>query len=173
KDAEYGKLSNRSIESMQGEGGATGERKRHPADFALWKSAKAGEPSWESPWGNGRPGWHIECSAMSKKLLGETFDIHGGGLDLIFPHHENEIAQSECCHHKPMVTYWAHNGLLPARTTSGKVGGRGERDQTPDGAAASAAVSPPEAVSGKMSRSNGAGGLAGLLKPPRGRGIRL
>jgi cysteinyl-tRNA synthetase len=170
KDAEYGKLSNRSIESMQGEGGAGGERKRHVADFALWKAAKAGEPSWESPWGNGRPGWHIECSAMSKKLLGETFDIHGGGLDLIFPHHENEIAQSECCHHKPMVTYWAHNGLLRAGTTSGKVGGRSERD----GEAASAAgQAPPEAVSGKMSRSKGAGGLADLIKRQGGERIRF
>jgi cysteinyl-tRNA synthetase len=118
KDPSYGKLSNRSIESLQGEGGAGGERKRHVADFALWKAAKPGEPSWDSPWGAGRPGWHIECSAMSKKLLGETFDIHGGGLDLIFPHHENEIAQSECCHHKPMVTYWAHNGLLRAAKLS-------------------------------------------------------
>ena len=128
KDADYGKLSNRSIDSMQGEGGAGGERKRHVADFALWKAAKPGEPSWDSPWGKGRPGWHIECSAMSKKILGETFDIHGGGLDLVFPHHENEIAQSECCHGKPMVRYWAHNGLLRAGTTSGKVGGRGERE---------------------------------------------
>src|SRR4051812_46664320 len=153
KDAEYGKLSNRSIESMQGDGGATGERKRHPADFALWKAAKAGEPSWESPWGNGRPGWHIECSAMSKKLLGETFDIHGGGLDLIFPHHENEIAQSECCHHKPMVTYWAHNGLLRAGSGSDKIGG---------GDAA-----------GKMSRSKGAGGLADLIKRQGGERIRF
>jgi cysteinyl-tRNA synthetase len=171
KDAEYGKLSNRSIESMQGEGGAGGERKRHVADFALWKAAKPGEPSWESPWGNGRPGWHIECSAMSKKLLGETFDIHGGGLDLIFPHHENEIAQSECCHHKPMVTYWAHNGLLRAGTTSGKVGGRGERE---GGEAASAAgPAPQEAVSGKMSRSKGAGGLADLIKRQGGERIRF
>ncbi len=112
KDPDYGKLSNRSIESLQGEGGAGGERKKHVADFALWKSAKPGEPSWDSPWGPGRPGWHIECSAMSKKLLGDTFDIHGGGLDLVFPHHENEIAQSECCHNSPMVLYWAHNGLL-------------------------------------------------------------
>jgi cysteinyl-tRNA synthetase len=170
KDAEYGKLSNRSIESMQGEGGAGGERKRHVADFALWKAAKAGEPSWKSPWGNGRPGWHIECSAMSKKLLGETFDIHGGGLDLIFPHHENEIAQSECCHHKPMVTYWAHNGLLRAGTTSGKVGGRSERD---GGETASAAGQPAEAVSGKMSRSKGAGGLADLIKRQGGERIRF
>ena len=153
KDAEYGKLSNRSIESMQGEGGAAGERKRHPADFALWKAAKADEPSWQSPWGNGRPGWHIECSAMSKKLLGETFDIHGGGLDLIFPHHENEIAQSECCHHKPMVTYWAHNGLLRAGTGSDKIGG---------GDAA-----------GKMSRSKGAGGLADLIARQGGERIRF
>ena len=153
KDAEYGKLSNRSIESMQGEGGAGGERKRHVADFALWKAAKAGEPSWESPWGAGRPGWHIECSAMSKKLLGETFDIHGGGLDLIFPHHENEIAQSECCHRKPMVTYWAHNGLLRAGTGSDKIGG---------GDAA-----------GKMSRSKGAGGLADLIKRQGGERIRF
>jgi cysteinyl-tRNA synthetase len=170
KDAEYGKLSNRSIESMQGEGGAGGERKRHVADFALWKAAKAGEPSWESPWGKGRPGWHIECSAMSKKLLGETFDIHGGGLDLIFPHHENEIAQSECCHHKPMVTYWAHNGLLRAGTTSGKVGGRSERDA---GEAASVTGQPAEAVSGKMSRSKGAGGLADLIKRQGGERIRF
>jgi cysteinyl-tRNA synthetase len=153
KDPNYGKLSNRSIESMQGEGGSTGERKRHVADFALWKAAKSGEPSWDSPWGQGRPGWHIECSAMSKKLLGETFDIHGGGLDLVFPHHENEIAQSECCHQKPMVRYWAHNGLLRAGTGSDKIGG---------GDAA-----------GKMSRSKGAGGLADLIKRQGGERIRF
>lgn len=170
KDPAYGKLSNRSIESMQGEGGAGGERKRHVADFALWKAAKPGEPSWESPWGAGRPGWHIECSAMSKKLLGDTFDIHGGGLDLVFPHHENEIAQSECCHDKPMVLYWAHNGLLRAGTTSGKVGGRGERE---DGEAASAAGNAVEPVSGKMSRSKGAGGLADLIKRQGGERIRF
>jgi len=167
KDPEYGKLSNRSIESVQGEGGAGGERKRHVADFALWKAAKPGEPSWESPWGTGRPGWHIECSAMSKKLLGDTFDIHGGGLDLVFPHHENEIAQSECCHNAPMVLYWAHNGLLRAGTTSGKVGGRGERD----GEAAAAAWS--DATSGKMSRSKGAGGLADLISRQGGERIRF
>jgi cysteinyl-tRNA synthetase len=153
KDQDYGKLSNRSIESMQGEGGSTGERKRHVADFALWKAAKPGEPSWDSPWGAGRPGWHIECSAMSKKLLGETFDIHGGGLDLVFPHHENEIAQSECCHMKPMVLYWAHNGLLRAGASSDKIGG---------GDAA-----------GKMSRSKGAGGLADLIKRQGGERIRF
>ena len=87
-----------------------------PADFALWKSAKPGEPSWDSPWGKGRPGWHIECSAMSMKLLGETFDIHGGGLDLVFPHHENEIAQSECCHGKPMVEVLAAQRPAAAST---------------------------------------------------------
>ena len=121
---EYGKLSHRSLESMQIEGGSTADRKRSGADFALWKGAKAGEPSWPSPWGPGRPGWHIECSVMSGKLLGETFDIHGGGLDLVFPHHENEIAQSECCHGKPMARYWMHNGLMQASEEVGKVGGR-------------------------------------------------
>jgi cysteinyl-tRNA synthetase len=94
KDPQYGKLSNRTLDAIQGDGGGAAGRKRNAADFALWKSAKPGEPSWDSPWGKGRPGWHIECSAMSRKLLGETFDIHGGGLDLVFPHHENEIAQS-------------------------------------------------------------------------------
>jgi cysteinyl-tRNA synthetase len=167
KDASYGKLSNRSIDSMQGEGGETAARKRHVADFALWKSAKPGEPSWESAWGSGRPGWHIECSAMSKKILGETFDIHGGGLDLVFPHHENEIAQSECCHSKPMVLYWAHNGLLRAGTTSGKVGGRGERAGEP------ASAGGQESAAGKMSRSKGAGGLADLIKRQGGERIRF
>ena len=127
KATEYGKLSHRTVEAMQGEGGGTAELKRHSADFALWKSAKPGEPSWESPWGPGRPGWHIECSAMSAKILGETFDIHGGGLDLVFPHHENEVAQSECRHGKPMATYWMHNGLMQASSEVGKVGGRETR----------------------------------------------
>ncbi|HJR19210.1 MAG TPA: cysteine--tRNA ligase, partial [Actinomycetota bacterium] len=112
KDQDYGKLSNRSIESMQGEGGSTGERKRHVADFALWKAAKPGEPSWPSPWGNGRPGWHIECSAMSMKYLGVTLDVHGGGQDLIFPHHENEIAQSEAATGEPFSRVWLHNGFV-------------------------------------------------------------
>jgi cysteinyl-tRNA synthetase len=129
KDAQYGKLSNRSADEQQGEGGEAASRKRSPGDFALWKSAKPGEPSWDSPWGKGRPGWHIECSAMSRSLLGETFDIHGGGLDLMFPHHENEIAQSECCHGKPMVKYWLHNGLMQSAEQSGKVGGRETRDK--------------------------------------------
>ena len=109
KDKDYGKLTNRTLEKTQVEGGATADRKRSAADFALWKKAKSGEPSWESPWGPGRPGWHIECSAMSEALLGSHFDIHGGGLDLVFPHHENEIAQSESLHDCPMATYWMHN----------------------------------------------------------------
>ncbi|MFV2067579.1 MAG: cysteine--tRNA ligase [Pirellulales bacterium] len=125
KDSEYGKLSRRGVDQVEGEGG--NDRKRHGADFALWKRAKPDEPSWPSPWGLGRPGWHIECSAMSRALLGETFDIHGGGLDLVFPHHENEIAQSECCHGKPMARYWMHNGLMQASSETGKVGGRATR----------------------------------------------
>jgi cysteinyl-tRNA synthetase len=110
---EYGKLSGRNVEDMQaGARIEIDERKKNPADFALWKSAKPEEPFWESPWGKGRPGWHIECSAMSYKLLGETFDIHGGGKDLIFPHHENEIAQSEAAFGKNFVNYWIHNGFV-------------------------------------------------------------
>ena len=120
KDAEYGKLSHRSLESLQGEGGEMAGRKRSPADFALWKGAKPGEPSWDSPWGAGRPGWHIECSAMSRRLLGKTFDIHGGGLDLVFPHHENEVAQSECCHGQPMARVWMHNGLMQSSHESAR-----------------------------------------------------
>jgi cysteinyl-tRNA synthetase len=111
--ADYGKLSGRKLEDM--EAGArvdVDKRKKNPFDFALWKSAKPGEPSWDSPWGAGRPGWHIECSAMSSKYLGEHFDIHGGGKDLIFPHHENEIAQSEAAFNKPFSTYWVHNGFV-------------------------------------------------------------
>ena len=88
------------------------ERKEHPMDFALWKAAKEGEPAWDSPWGKGRPGWHIECSAMNMHYLGEQIDIHGGGTDLIFPHHENEIAQTEALTHKPFARYWIHNGML-------------------------------------------------------------
>src|SRR5436309_2280927 len=130
KDPDYGKLCNRDPEQL--EAGArieVSEKKRSPGDFALWKSAKPGEPSWDSPWGKGRPGWHIECSAMSMKLLGETFDIHGGGLDLMFPHHENELAQSECCHSRPMVKYWLHNGLLRKGPMAGKIGGRAKDKQ--------------------------------------------
>ena len=113
KFASYLKLSKRNMEEMQaGARIAPGEAKRNPMDFALWKGAKPGEPSWDSPWGAGRPGWHIECSAMSMKYLGESFDIHGGGKDLVFPHHENEIAQSEGANDKPFVKYWLHNGFV-------------------------------------------------------------
>jgi len=111
--SDYGKLSGRKLEEM--EAGArvdVDKRKRNPFDFALWKSAKPGEPSWESPWGKGRPGWHIECSAMIYALLGETIDIHGGGRDLTFPHHENEIAQSEAAFGRQFVKYWVHNGFV-------------------------------------------------------------
>ena len=160
KDPGYGKLSNRSADSQQGEGGEAAAKKRSSSDFALWKAAKPDEPYWDSPWGQGRPGWHIECSAMSRRLLGETFDIHGGGLDLIFPHHENEIAQSECCHSKPMVKYWMHNGLLRA-AAAGKVGGRTERE------AADATVDT------KMSRSKGAGGLADQIARFGGETVRF
>ncbi len=110
----YGYLSGRDVEKMRaGERIAVDERKRHPADFALWKSVKPGEPSWDSPWGPGRPGWHIECTAMSQKYLGPQFDIHGGGNDLLFPHHENEIAQGEAATGvHPMVNFWMHNGMV-------------------------------------------------------------
>lgn len=118
KFPDYGKLSGRELEQMQA--GASGRldaeeseaKKQHPFDFALWKGAKAGEPAWSSPWGKGRPGWHIECSAMIRSRLGETIDIHGGGGDLIFPHHENEIAQSEAAMNKPLARYWTHNGMV-------------------------------------------------------------
>ena len=110
---EYGKLSHQPLEDL--EAGArinVGEVKKEPMDFALWKNAKPGEPYWESPWGHGRPGWHIECSAMVRRYLGDTIDIHCGGQDLIFPHHENEIAQSECCNGAPFARYWMHNGFI-------------------------------------------------------------
>ena len=109
----YGKLSHQPLEDL--EAGArimVGEVKKEPMDFALWKAAKPGEPYWESPWGHGRPGWHIECSAMNRRFLGKTIDIHCGGQDLIFPHHENEIAQSECCNDAPFANYWMHNGYI-------------------------------------------------------------
>lgn len=113
KFKEYGKLSHQPLEDL--EAGArimVGEVKKEPMDFALWKSAKPGEPYWNSPWGHGRPGWHIECSAMVRRYLGKTIDIHCGGQDLIFPHHENEIAQSECCNGVPFAHYWMHNGYI-------------------------------------------------------------
>lgn len=109
----YGKLSGKNIDELEaGSRVDVNEIKKHPLDFSLWKSAKPGEPFWESPWGKGRPGWHIECSAMGSKHLGETFDIHAGGSDLIFPHHENEIAQSEACFGKTFANYWIHFGFL-------------------------------------------------------------
>jgi len=113
KFEDYGKLSKRDLEEMQaGARVEIDEKKENPLDFALWKASKPGEPFWESPWGKGRPGWHIECSVMSQKYLGETLDIHGGGRDLIFPHHENEIAQSEAATGKTFARYWIHNGFV-------------------------------------------------------------
>jgi len=166
RDADYGKLTNRSVEQTQGEGGSTAERKRSAADFALWKKAKPGEPAWESPWGPGRPGWHIECSAMSKAILGPHFDIHGGGLDLVFPHHENEIAQSESLHDCPMATFWMHNGLMQAAGAAGKVGGRprGSEDAADDAAAQAAT---------KISKSTGAEPFKNLLARHRPEAIRM
>ena len=111
--AEYGKLSGQNLDDLEmGARIDVSDKKKHPMDFALWKNKKEGEVAWQSPWGEGRPGWHIECSAMSMKYLGETIDIHGGGMDLKFPHHENEIAQSECATGKPFVHYWMHNGYI-------------------------------------------------------------
>jgi len=167
KDSGYGKLSNRRPDEQQGEGGGAASKKRSPGDFALWKSAKPGEPAWDSPWGQGRPGWHIECSAMSKAILGETFDIHGGGLDLVFPHHENELAQSECCHGKPMVRYWLHNGLLKQDRGAGKIGGRNDLSYS------HGTPLPLFEAAGKMSRSAGAGGLADVIASQGGERIRF
>jgi len=169
RDTDYGKLTNRSVEAMQGEGGSTAERKRSAADFALWKKAKAGEPSWESPWGPGRPGWHIECSAMSKAILGPHFDIHGGGLDLVFPHHENEIAQSESLHDCPMATFWMHNGLMQAAGAAGKVGGRPRAAGDAPDAAADAASQ----AATKISKSTGAEPFKTLLSRHRPEAIRV
>jgi cysteinyl-tRNA synthetase len=125
KDHDYGKLCNRDPEQLEaGSRIEVSDKKRNPGDFALWKGSKPGEPAWDSPWGRGRPGWHIECSAMSMKLLGETLDIHGGGLDLQFPHHENELAQSESFTNHMFARYWMHNGLLKMGTAkmAGSVG---------------------------------------------------
>ena len=169
----YGCLSRRNTKDLiAGARIEIDERKKSPLDFALWKSAKPGEPSWDSLWGRGRPGWHIECSAMSRRLLGKTFDIHGGGLDLIFPHHENEIAQSECCHGRAMANIWMHNGLLRAGE-AGKVGGRAEREgnESEDGSSSEPSVA--EASNAKLSRSKGAGGLHGLISRFGGERIRF
>lgn len=127
--SEYGKLSGRNVDEMEGghrtlraDGQGLEDRKRDPLDFALWKAAKPGEPSWKSPWGEGRPGWHIECSAMSHKYLGLPFDIHGGGADLVFPHHENETAQSEAAYGTTFANYWMHSGMLQiANAQTGEV----------------------------------------------------
>lgn len=119
RDTDYGKLSNRKLEDQEGQRELQSGDKRHPGDFALWKAAKPEEPDevkFDSPWGKGRPGWHIECSAMAQRYLGETLDIHGGGMDLIFPHHENELAQSESCNDKPFANFWLHNGLTRFNT---------------------------------------------------------
>jgi cysteinyl-tRNA synthetase len=149
-DADYGKLSNRSIAQMlAGTRVEANDRKRNPADFALWKSSKPGEPAWDSPWGPGRPGWHIECSAMSARLLGDSIDIHGGGLDLMFPHHENELAQSESCSGKPFARYWLHNGLMQSGKQSGKVGGAHSRH-------GDAPPSQDDQIAGKLAGSAGA-----------------
>ena len=121
KFAGYGKLSGRTLDELQaGARVDVAQGKRDPLDFVLWKHAKPGEPQWDSPWGPGRPGWHIECSAMSCRYLGETFDIHGGGPDLIFPHHENEIAQSEGANGKTFARYWLHSGPLRVKSADGK-----------------------------------------------------
>lgn len=112
-DPTYGRLSKLNQDDIiAGARVEVAPYKKDPADFILWKPSTGDQPGWESPWGFGRPGWHIECSAMAKKYLGKTFDIHGGGIDLVFPHHENEIAQSSCCHDKPLANYWMHNGHL-------------------------------------------------------------
>ncbi len=171
KDPNYGQLSNRTADAQQGEGGEAAAKKHSPGDFALWKNAKPGEPAWDSPWGRGRPGWHIECSVMSHVILGDTFDIHGGGLDLLFPHHENERAQSSCCHAAPMVKYWMHNGLMRSRE-KGKVGGKSARNAAAEGAAAEGAAA-EGATAGKISRSQGAGGLAELIRRHTGERIRF
>ena len=165
KCKDYGKLSGRKLDETLGDGGGTAELKRNSADFALWKSAKKGEPSWDSPWGPGRPGWHIECSAMSRKILGKTFDIHGGGLDLTFPHHENEIAQSESAHGAPMAKYWMHNGLMQASNEVGKVGGRKTRS------AEEGDLDSQEA--GKISKSKGSSAFSELLAKFPGETIRF
>lgn len=168
KDSDYGRLSNRSVESMQGVGGSTVDRKRSAADFALWKKAKQGEPMWESPWGPGRPGWHIECSAMSRAILGEQFDIHGGGLDLVFPHHENEIAQSESLHGCCMARYWMHNGLMQAAGTTGKVGGRSAAQSLPE-----ATLDAQAQAATKISKSTGAEPFKKLLERHRPETVRV
>ena len=158
------KLSGRSGDgTVAGRGVEANQRKRHPADFALWKKSRQGEPAWESPWGPGRPGWHIECSAMSIKLLGESLDIHGGGLDLLFPHHENELAQSESCTGQPFARFWLHNGLMQSGATTGKVGGEHDRhgDRPDDDSTIEAEFD--QQVAGKLAGSAGAASVKELF----------
>ena len=162
-DADYGKLSRRSLdEVMAGTRVEANDRKRHPADFALWKSSKPGEPAWPSPWGPGRPGWHIECSAMARKLLGDEIDIHGGGLDLMFPHHENELAQSESCTGKPFARYWLHNGLL-RKSSGGKIGGEHDRRGDAPATDADLMAQKAEQEEQKLAGSKGAESVKGLF----------
>jgi cysteinyl-tRNA synthetase len=160
-DHDYGKLSHRSVEQMlAGTRVEANDGKENPADFALWKSSKADEPAWDSPWGPGRPGWHIECSAMSCKLLGESIDIHGGGLDLMFPHHENELAQSESASGKPFVRYWMHNGLMQSGKQTGKVGGahsrHGDAPANPGRESRDASLDNESQIANKLAGSAGA-----------------
>ncbi|MDR0869436.1 MAG: cysteine--tRNA ligase [Planctomycetaceae bacterium] len=159
---DYGKLSHRSLDAMNGEGGSTAAKKHTPFDFALWKAAKEpDEMAWDSPWGRGRPGWHIECSVMSSCLLGETFDIHGGGLDLQFPHHENEVAQSEARFGKPMCHYWMHNGLMQASSETGKLGGRNTKSGDDPYYSANPTA---DQEANKISKSKGASAFRDMLK---------
>src|SRR5262245_15351781 len=167
KDEDYGALSHRSIsEVVAGTRVEANDRKRHPADFALWKASKPGEPAWDSPWGKGRPGWHIECSAMSMKCLGETLEIHAWGLNLMVPHHENELAQSKSSTRKKFSRYWLHNGLMQAGKASGKVGGAHDRrgDTDLDKAAQEA---------GKLAGSKGAASVKELFARHRPETVRF
>src|SRR6478672_8249691 len=142
KDPDYGKLSHRKVEEQETTGRVDAAGKRNAADFALWKRAKEGEPAWDSPWGRGRPGWHIECSAMSMKYLGQTLDMHGGGMDLMFPHHENELAQSESATGQTFVKYWMHNGITKVRTKAAGGEWHSEDIHESAGTAAGARVQP-------------------------------
>ncbi|MSR60695.1 MAG: cysteine--tRNA ligase [Planctomycetaceae bacterium] len=167
QDADYGKLSRRSLEEMlSGTRAEVNDGKKHPADFALWKGAKPGEPSFDSPWGPGRPGWHIECSAMARKILGDEIDIHGGGLDLMFPHHENELAQSESCTGKPFSRYWLHNGLMQSSGQAGKVGGGHDKH-------GDLMAEKQQQEAAKISKSTGAGPFKDLLKTHHAETIRF
>jgi len=167
RDADYGKLSGRSVDEMiAGTRVQANQDKRNPADFALWKRSRPDEPAWDSPWGRGRPGWHIECSAMSIKYLGESFDIHGGGLDLMFPHHENELAQSECCTERPFARYWMHNGLMQAGRAAGKLGGAHDRQ-------GDTSISAEDQEAGKLAGSKGAAPVCELFEKHQPETVRF